>query len=96
MIVPPKTYFKVWAALLVLLLVTIGAAFLNLGAFNLPVAMLIACIKASLIVLVFMHIKGAAPLLHVAAGAGLLWLAILLALTMNDYLTRHETSWLMK
>jgi len=90
MIVPAKTYFKVWGALLVLLLITIGAAFLDLGPFNLPFALLIAFTKAALIVLIFMHIKGSNPLLHLAAGAGLLWLAIMLVLTMNDYLTRNN------
>jgi cytochrome c oxidase subunit 4 len=94
MIVPVKTYVKVWAALLALLLVTVGAAFINLGPFNLALAMFIAFTKAALIVLVFMHIKGGNRLLHIAAGAGLLWLAILLVLTMNDYLTRDAILWL--
>jgi cytochrome c oxidase subunit 4 len=96
MIVPVKTYVKVWAVLLVLLIATIGGSFINLGAFNFPLAMLIAVTKAAFIVLVFMHIKGSARLLHVAAAAGVLWLGILLFLTMNDYLTRHEITWLQR
>ena len=68
MIVPVKTYLKVWAALLGLLALTIGVSFLQLGRLNLPIAMLIAVAKASLIVLVFMHIKGGSRLLHLAAA----------------------------
>ncbi len=90
MIIPIKTYLKVWAALLVLLAMTIGAAFLDLGRFNLPVAMLIAVTKAALILLVFMHLKGGSRLFQAAALAGVLWLAILLALTLDDYATRPE------
>lgn len=90
MIVPTKTYLKVWAALMVLLILTIGLAQLNLGPFNLAVALLIAFAKAILIALIFMHIKGSHPILHIVAGVGLFWFAIMLALTMNDYLTRHE------
>ena len=96
MIVPVKTYLKVWAALLGLLLITIGAAFVNLGAFNLAFAMFIAVTKAALIVLIFMHIKGSPRVLHVAASAGLLWLGILLVLTLNDYFTRTGETWLTK
>jgi caa(3)-type oxidase subunit IV len=35
-----------------------------------------------------MHIKGSNRLLHFAAAAGLMWLAILIALTLSDYFTR--------
>jgi cytochrome c oxidase subunit 4 len=96
MIVPVKTYLKVWAALLGLLALTVGVSFLQLGRLNLPIAMLIAVAKASLIVLVFMHIKGGSRLLHLAAAAGLLWLAIMFVLTMNDYFTRDAVAWLTR
>jgi cytochrome c oxidase subunit IV len=96
MIVPVKTYLKVWAALLGLLVLTIGVAFLQLGRLNLPIAMLISVAKAALIVLVFMHIKGGSRLLHLAAAAGLLWLSIMFVLTMNDYLTRDAVTWLTR
>lgn len=87
-ILSAKTYLKTWAALLALLLLTVGAAYLNFGRFNLVLALAIAGAKALLIILVFMHIKWGSRLLHVAAFAGALWLAILLALTLGDYLTR--------
>ena len=71
-----------------LLLLTVGAAYVNLGAFNLVLALTIAVVKAALIVLFFMHIKWSSRLLHLAAFAGVLWLAILLAMTLGDYMTR--------
>src|SRR4051812_1761249 len=87
-IIETKVYVKTWAALLLLLLVTIGAAYLHLGRLNFIVAMAIAIAKALLIVLIFMHIKWAGRLLHLAAFAGFIWLTILLAHTLTDYATR--------
>ncbi len=87
-IIPAKVYFKTWGALLVLLLLTTGAAYVNLGRFNLLLALAIAITKAVLIVLFFMHIKWSSRILHLAAFAGILWLAIMLAFTLGDYITR--------
>jgi cytochrome c oxidase subunit 4 len=84
----PKFYGKIFAALLLLLALTWGIGYINLGPFNLIVALTIAIAKALLVVLFFMHIKGSNRLLHLAASAGLLWLLILLALTFSDYITR--------
>lgn len=87
-IVPIKLYLQNWAALLALLLLTIGAAYVNLGPFNTVLALTIAVIKAFLIVMIFMHIKWGAKLLHLAAIAGVLWLGIMITLVLQDYLTR--------
>lgn len=88
-IVPVRTYVQTWAALLVLLLVTVGVAYLPLGPFNAFVALAIAGFKAILIVLIFMHIRWGSKLLHLAAVSGLLWLSLLISLVMLDYMTRH-------
>ena len=87
-IVPRTTYYMVFAALLVLLAATIGAAYLDLGELNIVLAMAIAVVKAILIVLYFMHVIYSDRLTWVFAGAALLWFVILIALTMSDYLTR--------
>ncbi len=58
-------------------------------ALNTPVAIAIAIFKATLVVLFFMHVRYNTPLMWVFAGAGFFWLLILLALTMQDYVTRH-------
>ncbi len=87
-VVDPKIYFRTCAALLALLALTWGVAYVDLGSFNLIVALSIAIAKAIVIALFFMHIKGSDRLLHLVAVAGLMWLAILIALTLSDYFTR--------
>ena len=88
MIVPKKTYVFVWATLLVLLFATWGFAMLNLHPFNAVIAMTIALVKMLLIILFFMHVRYSSRLTWLFAAAGFLWLAILILLTLNDYLTR--------
>ena len=82
-------YLAIGAILLVLTATTVGAAFVNLGPFNPVVALLIATIKATLVVLFFMHVKGASEkLTGVVVVSGFFFLAILLTLSLADYLTR--------
>jgi len=82
-------YVALGISLLVLTAITVGAAFVNLGPFNPVVALLIATIKATLVVLFFMHVKGASEkMTAVVVISGFFFLAILLALSMADYLTR--------
>ena len=83
------TYFRTAAALLVLLGLTAGAAYLPVGnAAHTALALGIAAAKAALIALFFMHVRVSGPLVRVFAGAGLLWLLLLLGLTASDYATR--------
>ena len=88
--VSPKLYFLIWALLLVLLFATWGLAQLNLRPFNGIVAMTIALVKMTLIILYFMHVRYGSRLTWVFAGAGFIWLAIFILLTLNDYLTRRS------
>jgi cytochrome c oxidase subunit 4 len=87
---PVKTYVQIAGALFVLLFLTVGAAYVNLGPFNTPVAMLISLGKATLIVLFFMHVRRANPLIQLFVLVGFFWLGIMLALTLSDFLTRHS------
>lgn len=87
-IISRKTYLAVYVALLVLLGLTLGAAYVDLGPFNLTVSLGIAVAKAVLIVAIFMHVQFSEPLVRVFAGAAVLWLAILMALSLGDVLTR--------
>jgi cytochrome c oxidase subunit 4 len=87
-IVPVKIYFTIFASLMVLTATTVWAAFHDYGVFNIVVAMSIAVLKATLVVLYFMHVRWSSRLIWVVVGAGMVWLVILLALTMSDYLTR--------
>jgi cytochrome c oxidase subunit IV len=86
---PLKTYFSVWAALLVGTFLTYKAAYVELGRFNAAVALIIATIKALLVALFFMHLKGAGErLLKLVVIATVFFLFILLVLSMADYSTR--------
>lgn len=78
----------VWFALTCLLLITLGAAYLPLGPGNLVVGLVIAIMKASLVVVLFMELFRAKALIRLAAGAGLFWLLFLFALTLSDVLAR--------
>ena len=82
-------YVAIGLILLVLTATTVGAAFVNLGPLNPVIALLIATIKATLVVLFFMHVKGASEKLTGAVVvSGFFFLAILLILSLADYLTR--------
>ncbi|HKM47984.1 MAG TPA: cytochrome C oxidase subunit IV family protein [Terriglobales bacterium] len=86
---PQGFYLAIGMGLLVLTATTVGAAFVNLGPFNPIIALLIATIKATLVVLFFMHVKGASEKLTAAVVvSGFFFLAILLTLSLADYLTR--------
>jgi cytochrome c oxidase subunit 4 len=83
-----QTYGAVFAALLVLTGVTILLGGVDLGAWHATVGLAIATTKATLIVLFFMHMLHSSRLTWVVAGASLLFLALLLGLTLTDYLSR--------
>lgn len=92
-VVPIKFYGAIFIALLILTLTTAGAAFVDLGgSLNAVVALTIACAKALLVILYFMHVRYSDRLTWVFVGAGFFWLLILLTLTMTDPLTRNWLS----
>ena len=83
------TYVTIWIALLVGTGLTVFAAHVNLGPFNAAVALTIATVKALLVALFFMHIKGAhEKLLKLVVISTIFFLMILLALSMADFGTR--------
>ena len=82
---PISLYITIFLALMVLTGVTVGAAFVNLGSFNFPVAMVIAVFKASLVVWYFMHVKYQSNLTKLTVSTGLFFLAILLGMMLLDY-----------
>ena len=89
-IVPPTTYAVIIITLLCLTAATIGAAYINLGKFNIVVALGIATLKATLVVLFFMHAKYSTKRTQLVIIAGIFWLAILLFMTMSDYASRVD------
>lgn len=85
---PPKIYWRTYAALMLLLALTWSIGYINLGMFNVIIALAIAIAKALLVALFFMHIKGSSRLLHLAMAVGVIWLIIMFSLTLGDYFTR--------
>ena len=82
-------YYGIWAALLVLTVVTAAVSFVDLGSFNTIVALVIASFKAVLVVLFFMHVKYTSEkMTKVVIVSAIFWLLILLSLSLADYATR--------
>jgi len=87
-VAPKSMYVGIWIALMVGTALTVGAAEVDLGALNNIVMLLIACTKAALVILFFMHVRWSTRLTWVVAASGFVWLLILFGLTMTDYLSR--------
>ena len=87
-VVPISLYVAIWATLMVCTSLTVFAASVDLGVFNIVVALLIATFKGTLVVLFFMHLRYSTKLTMVTVVASLFWLFILFSLTMTDYITR--------
>ena len=83
-----KTYALVFAALIFLTVATTAVAFVDLGDFSVVVALVIAVSKMLLVALFFMHIRHSTKLTKLVVLGGLLWLAILLVLSLTDFMTR--------
>ena len=92
-IVSPVIYIIIGCSLLVLTGVTVGASYLELGIFNPIVAIAIACIKAVLVVLFFMHVKYSSKLTKLTVFAGLFTFLTLIGMTLSDYFSRAWGRW---
>jgi cytochrome c oxidase subunit 4 len=64
------------------------ALWVDLGKWNPVVALAIACTKATLVILYFMHVRYSSKLTVLTVSAGFFWLMILITLSLTDYLTR--------
>jgi cytochrome c oxidase subunit 4 len=85
-------YIGIFLALMFCTAATVWAAYVNLGPLNIVIALVIASIKATLVVLFFMHAKYSPKRTQLVIFCAVFWLAIMLALTLSDYETRHEVS----
>ena len=92
-IVPPRIYMIVGAVLLIFTAITVWASYLELGVFNPIIALFIACVKATIVVLFFMHVKYSSKLTKLTVGAGLFTFLTLIAMTLADYFTRAWGRW---
>jgi cytochrome c oxidase subunit 4 len=87
-ITPLSTYLLVFFALALGTILTWAAAQVDLGWLNTPIALVIATIKAVLVILFFMHVIHSTRLTWVVVIGAFLWLGVLFVLTFADYLTR--------
>lgn len=84
----PLTYVWVPAVMVALLGVSVGSAFLDLGALNVAINLAVAVTQALLVMIVLMHGRGTAALIRLASALGFVWLGIMIALTLTDFLAR--------
>jgi cytochrome c oxidase subunit 4 len=89
-IVSPKVYAVIFLSLMIGTAITVWAAFQNFGKFNIVIALVIASIKATLVVLYFMHGRYSPKRTQLVIVCSVFWLAIMLALTLADYDTRSH------
>jgi cytochrome c oxidase subunit IV len=87
---PVSLYLTIFGALMVMTGVTVAAAYVDLGSFNFPVAIAIACFKATLVVWFFMHVKYQSHLTKLTVATGLFFLSILLGMSLIDYASRDD------
>jgi cytochrome c oxidase subunit 4 len=92
-VTPLLTYLLVFAALAAGTLLTWWVSTIDLGWMNTPIALLIATIKATLVILFFMHVIHSTRLTWVVIIGAFLWLGVLFVLTFADYLTRAGDFW---
>jgi cytochrome c oxidase subunit 4 len=92
-IVSPLQYCLVFASLLVGTAITVGAAYINMGVFNPIVALAIACTKACIVILFFMHAAYQSRLIKMTIGAGFFVFLVLIAMTLTDYMSRAWGMW---
>jgi cytochrome c oxidase subunit 4 len=92
-IVGPKVYGIIFGSLLFFTGLTVAASYLELGVFNAVVAIAIACIKAVLVILFFMHIKYSSRLTKLTVAAGFFTFLVLMTMTMTDYISRAWGLW---
>jgi cytochrome c oxidase subunit 4 len=92
-IITPKTYIAVFVTLLVFTGITVGAAYVDLGVLNPVVALAIACFKAVIVILFFMHVKFQSKLVKMTVGAGFFTFLVLITMTLTDYMSRAWGLW---
>jgi cytochrome c oxidase subunit 4 len=87
-VVPIKLYVGIFLALIALTITTVGVSKIELGDYNFIVAMAIAVIKGTLVVLFFMHVKQSSSMTKLFVVAGFFWMAILFVFVLSDYFSR--------
>jgi cytochrome c oxidase subunit 4 len=92
-IVTPMQYTMVFVTLLIGTALTVWAAYVNLGVLNPVIALGIACTKAVIVILFFMHVKYQSGLIKMTVGAGFFTFLVLITMTLCDYISRAWGLW---
>ena len=92
-IVSPMTYLIIGGCLLVLTAATTAISYVELGVFNAVVALAIAVMKATLVILFFMHVKYSSKLTKLTVASGIFTFLVLITMTMTDYISRAWGRW---
>ena len=92
-IVSPLVYVVIFFTLLVGTALTVWASYVDLGVWNPIIALAIACTKATLVVLFFMHVKYGTKLTKLTVVAGIFTFLCLVAMTLADYSSRAWGQW---
>jgi cytochrome c oxidase subunit 4 len=92
-IVTPLQYGMVFIALLVGTILTVVAAKIDLGIFNPVIALGIACTKAVIVILFFMHVKYQSKLVKLTVISGFFTFLVLITMTLSDYISRAWGLW---
>jgi cytochrome c oxidase subunit IV len=87
-VVPVSLYIVIFLSLMVLTALTVFAATKDFGPGNTIIAVSIAALKATLVILFFMHVRYNDNIVRIAVFAGFLWLGIMIVLTLSDYIGR--------
>jgi cytochrome c oxidase subunit IV len=87
-IIPLKVYYRIIVALLIMTVVTVAAAQVDFGAMNTVIAMLIASVKAGLVLAYFMHLKYDDKIFTVAFGTAIFFLIVMFFFSWVDIFTR--------
>jgi cytochrome c oxidase subunit IV len=90
-VLPMRVYLGTWIALLVLTVITVGASYIDIGSFNILLALLIATMKASIVAAIFMHLRWDHKFHTIVFSFSIVFLAIFIAFTMYDTETRGRT-----
>lgn len=80
----------IWLFLMALVAINLFVSFVPLGLGNLIVNEVISTVMMLTVAVYFMHLRSATSVLHLAAGAGVFWLAVFFLLTFSDVLTRTD------
>ncbi len=84
----PTNLFMVYAAIIILTLVSVGLSSIGLGKFSLPIQLAIGSIQAGIVGFYFMHLRQGDRVVILTALSSIFWMMILFILFLTDYMTR--------